>query len=119
MIQKVQPQVDFLAVIRDLLPQDGFFVPELSKMGLRVLLRVPVLAPRTYGTEGYWGTLGLRVSARVRREGGNPTKAVVSVTGDGGFLFGLQELATAAAHGIGVVTIVFNNLAHGTCDAIS
>ena len=46
-------------------------------------------------------------------EGGNPTKAVVLVTGDGGFLFGLQELATAAAHGIGVVTIVFNNHAHG------
>ena len=42
----------------------------------------------------------------------NPDRAVVSVTGDGGFLFGLQELATAAAHHIGLVTVVFNNSAY-------
>ena len=30
----------------------------------------------------------------------NPDKAVVSVTGDGGFMFGVQELATAAQYGI-------------------
>jgi acetolactate synthase-1/2/3 large subunit len=39
----------------------------------------------------------------------NPDKAVVSVTGDGGFMFGVQELATAAQYGIALVTIVFNN----------
>src|SRR5690606_36375392 len=39
--------------------------------------------------------------------------AVVSVTGDGGFMFGIQELATAAQYGIGVVTLVFNNGAYG------
>jgi acetolactate synthase-1/2/3 large subunit len=38
---------------------------------------------------------------------------VVSITGDGGFLFGLQELATAAQYAIGVVTIVFNNQSYG------
>jgi acetolactate synthase-1/2/3 large subunit len=39
----------------------------------------------------------------------NPGKAVVSITGDGGFMFGVQELATAAQYGIALVTIVFNN----------
>ena len=40
-------------------------------------------------------------------------RSVVSVNGDGGFMFGMQELATAAQYGIGLVTLVFNNNAFG------
>ena len=42
-----------------------------------------------------------------------PDRPVVSVTGDGGFLFGGADLATAVQHGINLVTIVFNNSAYG------
>jgi acetolactate synthase-1/2/3 large subunit len=38
---------------------------------------------------------------------------VVSVNGDGGFMYGVQELATAVQHGIGSVAIVFNNRSFG------
>jgi len=38
---------------------------------------------------------------------------VISVNGDGGFMFGVQELATAAQHQIGLITIVFNNRSFG------
>jgi acetolactate synthase-1/2/3 large subunit len=38
---------------------------------------------------------------------------VVSVTGDGGFMFAVQELATAVQYGINVVTLVFNNNSYG------
>jgi acetolactate synthase-1/2/3 large subunit len=43
----------------------------------------------------------------------NPGKAVVSINGDGGFMFGVQELATAAQYNIGCVAIVFNNQSFG------
>ena len=43
----------------------------------------------------------------------NPDKAVISVTGDGGFLFTATELATAVQHGIATVTLVFNDGAYG------
>ena len=43
----------------------------------------------------------------------NPERAVVSVTGDGGFGWSLQELATARQFGIGLVTVVFNDGAFG------
>ena len=43
----------------------------------------------------------------------NPDRAVVSVTGDGGFMFGVQELATAVQYGIGVTIVLFNNNAYG------
>jgi acetolactate synthase-1/2/3 large subunit len=37
----------------------------------------------------------------------------VSIIGDGGFMFGMPELASAAQHDIGLVTIVFNNHSFG------
>jgi acetolactate synthase-1/2/3 large subunit len=37
----------------------------------------------------------------------------VSISGDGGFMFGVQELATAVQHNINVIAIVFNNNAYG------
>ncbi len=43
----------------------------------------------------------------------NPDRPVVAITGDGGFMFGVQELATAVQFNIGVVTLVFNNNAYG------
>jgi acetolactate synthase-1/2/3 large subunit len=43
----------------------------------------------------------------------NPYRAVVSVSGGGGFMYGVQELATAVKHNIGVVSIIFNNNAYG------
>jgi acetolactate synthase I/II/III large subunit len=109
LVEKIQPQVDYLRVIRDVLPRDGFMVPELSQMGFTSYFAFPVYEPRTYVTEGFQGTLGYGFPAALGVKVANPSKAVVSVTGDGGFLFGLQELATAASHNIGAVTIVFNN----------
>ena len=38
---------------------------------------------------------------------------MISISGDGGFLFGVQELATAVQHGINVVSCLFNNSAFG------
>jgi len=42
-----------------------------------------------------------------------PDKAVVSITGDGGFMFAMPELAAAVQHKIGLVTILFNNSSFG------
>ena len=38
---------------------------------------------------------------------------MVALTGDGGFLFGGAELATAVQFGINLVTVLFNNSAYG------
>ena len=113
LIQKIQPQMSYLNVIRDVLPRDGFLVPELTQTGFTTFYGWPVLAPRTYVTEGYQGTLGFGFQTALGVKVANPDKAVVSVTGDGGFMFGIQELATAAQHNIATVTLVFNNNAYG------
>jgi acetolactate synthase-1/2/3 large subunit len=112
-VQKIQPQVAYLDAIREVLPRDGFLVPEVSQMGFAAYCAFPVYTPRTFVTEGFQGTLGYGFMTGLGVKVGCPDKAVVSITGDGGFQFGLQELATAVTHDIGLVTVVFNNHSYG------
>jgi acetolactate synthase I/II/III large subunit len=42
-----------------------------------------------------------------------PERPVVAIAGDGGFMYNVQELATAVQHGIGVVAVVFDDGAYG------
>jgi acetolactate synthase-1/2/3 large subunit len=111
--EQVQPQLAYLDVLRRVLPRDGFLVEEISQIGFTARFGFPVYSPRTYVTCGYQETLGFGFNAALGVKVAHPGKAVVSITGDGGFLFGVQELATALQHRIGVVTCVFNNNAYG------
>ena len=111
--EKVQPQMAYLDVIRTLLPRDGFFVEEISQVGFAARFGFPVYAPRTYVSCGYQETLGFGFNTALGVKVANPDKPVISVSGDGGFLFGAQELATAVHHCINLVTCVFNNSAYG------
>ena len=110
---KVQPQLAYLDVIRKVLPRDGLFVTEVSQVGFTSYFGYPVYAPRTYVSEGYQGTLGFGFPTALGVKVAHPDKPVVSVTGDGGFLFAVQELATAAQYGIALVTLLFNNSSFG------
>ncbi|MBU2487232.1 MAG: hypothetical protein KKG78_19330 [Alphaproteobacteria bacterium] len=112
-LTSVQPQEGYLRVIRDVLPRDGFFVEEVSQVGFTARMCFPVYAARNYVTCGYQDNLGFGFNTALGVKVANPDKAVVSVSGDGGFMFGVQELATARQFGIAVVAIVFNNSAYG------
>ncbi|MBW8298324.1 MAG: acetolactate synthase [Hydrogenophaga sp.] len=112
-MQAVQPQMTYLEAIRRALPRDGFFVEEVSQMGFTARFGFPVYAPRQYVTCGYQDNLGFGFNTALGVKVANPEKAVVSVSGDGGFMFGVQELATAVQHNIAVVAVVFNNNAFG------
>jgi acetolactate synthase-1/2/3 large subunit len=114
LLQTIQPQMAYLEVIRRALPRDGFLVPELSQVGFATYTGAfPVLGPRTYVSEGFQGTLGFGFPTALGVKVAHPDKAVISITGDGGLLFGIQELATAAQYRIAVVTLVFNNNSYG------
>jgi acetolactate synthase I/II/III large subunit len=112
-IRDLQPQVSYLEAIRQVLPGDGFFVEEVCQVGFASWIGFPVYKPRTYVTCGYQGTLGFGFPTALGVKVANPDKAVVSVAGDGGFMFAVQELATAVKYNIGVVTVLFNNHAFG------
>ena len=112
-IQSVQPQMAYLDVIREVLPRDGFFVEEISQVGFTSRFGFPVYEPRTFVTGGYQDNVGFGFMTALGVKIANPGKAVISVAGDGGFMFGVQELATAVKYGINLVTVVFNNSSYG------
>ncbi|NOZ43465.1 MAG: hypothetical protein GXP02_09975 [Alphaproteobacteria bacterium] len=112
-IEEIQPQVSYLKVIRDILPRDGFLVDEVCQTGFATPYAFPVYQPLTFVSGGYQGNLGFGFPTALGVKVANPDKAVISITGDGGFMFGVQELATAAQYNIAVVVIIFNNSAFG------
>ena len=112
-IQKVQPQMAYLNILREALPHNAIVTDELSQVGFTSWYGFPVYEPRTFITSGYQGTLGSGFPTALGAKVAHPDRPVVAITGDGGFMFGVQELATAVQFNIGVVTLVFNNNAYG------
>jgi acetolactate synthase-1/2/3 large subunit len=112
-IQKVQPQMAYLNILREVLPPNAIVTDELSQVGFASWYGFPIYEPRTFITSGYQGTLGSGFPTALGAKVANPDRPVVAITGDGGFMFGVQELATAVQFNIGVVTLVFNNNAYG------
>jgi len=112
-IQKVQPQMAYLNILRQVLPSNAIVTDELSQVGFASWYGFPVYEPRTFITSGYQGTLGSGFPTALGAKVAHPDRPVVAITGDGGFMFGVQELSTAVQFKIGVVTLVFNNNAYG------
>jgi acetolactate synthase I/II/III large subunit len=112
-IRTTMPQAAYLDLLRELLPDDAIVTDEVSQMGFTSWSAFPVYQPRTFITSGYAGTLGAGFPMALGAKLANPGKPVVAFTGDGGFLFCAQELATAMEHRIGVVILLFNNNAYG------
>ncbi|BBC01613.1 acetolactate synthase-1/2/3 large subunit [Bradyrhizobium elkanii] len=112
-IQRIQPQMAYLKILREVLPANAIVTDELSQVGFASWYGFPIYEPRTFVTSGYQGTLGSGFPTALGAKVANPNKPVVAISGDGGFMFGVQELATAVQFKIGVVTLVFNNNAYG------
>lgn len=112
-IVRLQPQIAYLEAIRAELPEDGIFVDDLTQVGYVSRFALPVYQPRTFLSSSYQGTLGWGFAAAIGAKLACPDKAVLAVAGDGGFMFNVQELATAVRHQVAVVTIVFNDGAYG------
>lgn len=112
-IRTVQPQLDYLDVIREHLPRGGILVEELCQVGFASYFGYEVYEPRTYVSCGFQGTLGYGFPTALGVKAANPETPVVSITGDGGFMFGVQEMATAVQERLGLITILFNNNAYG------
>ncbi len=109
----LEPQAVFLRIIREELGEDGIFVEELTQVGYASRQVMPVYKPYTFISTGYQGTLGWGFPTALGVKAAHPGRRVLSISGDGGFMFAVQELATAVQHGIGLVTLVFNDNAYG------
>jgi len=112
-ISKAQPQYSLVEAIREAVGEDGLIVDEVTQVAYIAWYGLPVYKPRTMITSGFNGTLGYGFPTALGVKVANPDRPVVSICGDGGFLFGGSDLATAMQFGINLVTVVVNNASYG------
>jgi acetolactate synthase-1/2/3 large subunit len=106
-LRKLAPQIAFLDAIRAELPEEGIFVDEVTQLGFVSRIAMPVYGPRTFLSPGFQDPLGWGYATALGAKHACPAAPVVSINGDGGFLFTANELATAVLHRIPLVAIVF------------
>src|SRR4029079_9697515 len=105
-LAKLAPQIGFLDAIRAEIPDDGIFVDEVTQIGFAARLLLPVYKPRTFLSPGYQDNLGWGVATALCAHPARHGVPVLSISGDGGFLFTSNELATAVRHRIPLTCVV-------------
>ena len=109
----LQPQVGFVDAIRAALPDDAITVQGITQIGYASEHSLPVYQPRKFITSGYFQTLGYTYPTALGAKVAMPDSPVVAISGDGGFLYNSQEMATAVKYGINAIALVFNDNAYG------
>ena len=112
-LEKLAPQIAYLEAIRAELPEDGIYVDEVTQVGFAARLLLPVYKPRTFLSPGYQDNLGWGFATALGVKDARRDVQVLAISGDGGFLYTANELATAMHHHIALVTIVFTDDAFG------
>ncbi len=106
-VSAIRPQHDYVQALRETMADDDILVSELTQVGYYSNIGFPVYGPHSFITPGYQGTLGYGFNTALGAAHGNPDRRVVSLNGDGGFSWGMQELATLARDGLNASIVVF------------
>ena len=99
--------------IRAATPMDTIFSLDATVATSRAIRCLPINQPRTFMYPHGWVGLGFAFPAALGAKIGKPKCPVVCITGDGGFQYNFQELATAAQYGINPIVLMFNDNAWG------
>ncbi|MDE2666154.1 MAG: thiamine pyrophosphate-binding protein [Acidobacteriota bacterium] len=111
--QRAPAAVELVECLRAELPRDSILVCDLTAAATWCHHLLEVYQPA--GFHSPWGfcTLGFGLPAAIGARMAQPQRPVVLLSGDGGFLFNCQELATAVECGLPLVMVVFNDKGYG------
>ena len=102
-----------IEILRSALPADAIVVNDQTGINYWMEWHFPVLSPRTFLYPVGSATLGYAVPAAIGAKVAMPERAVVAVVGDGGFMFSVNELATAVKYRLPIVFLVLNDERYG------
>ena len=103
-----------LGEIAKVAPKDTIYVTDVGWNKNGAGQQLPVPQPQSFITSGGLATMGFAPAAAIGAKIGQPTRPVVGLVGDGGFLSVCGALTTAVELGIPVVWIIFNNFCFST-----
>jgi thiamine pyrophosphate-dependent acetolactate synthase large subunit-like protein len=95
--------------LRGALPEDAIVITDMTQIAYTGNVHYPCNMPRSWFHPNGYGTLGYALPAAIGARLGAPQRAVAVLVGDGGLLFTIQELATAAELGLPLVIVLWNN----------
>jgi acetolactate synthase-1/2/3 large subunit len=102
-----------IETLRAALPDDAIVVNDQTAINYWMEWRFPVLLPRTFLYPVGSATLGYGVPAAIGAKIARPDRPVICVVGDGGFMYSVNELATAVKYRLPVVFLVMNDDRYG------
>jgi acetolactate synthase-1/2/3 large subunit len=102
-----------IGTLRAALPPDGIVVCDQTGINYWMEWRFPVLRPRTFLYPVGSATLGYAVPAAIGAQVACPGRPVVAVVGDGGFMFSVNELATAVKYRLPIAFLLMNDDRYG------
>lgn len=102
----------FVRALRRAAPEETVFVADMCIAGYWCAGYLPVPGPRRLLYPMGWGTLGFGWPAALGAAAAG-VGPVVAVVGDGGFMYGLGELATACEQDLDVVALIVNDEGYG------
>jgi acetolactate synthase-1/2/3 large subunit len=98
-----------IETLRAALPEDAIVVNDQTGLTYWMELRFPVYAPRTFLYPTGSASLGYAVPAAIGAQVARPDRAVIAVAGDGGFMYSVNELASAVKYRLPIVFLVLND----------
>ncbi len=111
--QITEPQNSILDSLRAGMPKETITVWDMTQMGYYSRAFWKTYYTSTYIDSGYSGNLGYAYPTALGAKVAKPDVPVVSISGDGGFMYNVQELSTAVKYGINTVAVVFNDNHYG------
>ena len=112
-LSRLEPQIGFLNAMRSALPHSGTFVDEVTQVAFASPLAFPYYHPRTHPSPGYQDNLGWGLGTALGVKAVRPDAPVLAITGHGGALYQIGELATAVQHNLSIVLVAFDHSMFG------
>lgn len=109
---RVAGYVQYLDALRAGMDRDAILCNDMTMMAYEGVRYFPVFEPRSYTFPRGFGTLGSAMPTAIGAKVAYPDKQVVSMTGDGGFQFTMEEIGAAVHHRIPVTMVIFNDATH-------
>ena len=96
-------------VLREALPRDAIVMGDATQLVYTGTFAMPTEVERTWYYSGNYCALGPALPMAIGAKIGAPARPVVAVAGDGGLMFTVNELATAAEERLALPVLVWNN----------
>ncbi|MBM4271759.1 MAG: biosynthetic-type acetolactate synthase large subunit [Deltaproteobacteria bacterium] len=100
---------DFIRKVQEAMPGETTVVADVGLNQIWTVRTWKARDPRSLITSGGMGTMGFSLPASIGAKVGCPERAVVAITGDGGFYMNIQELATVGYYNLPIKIVVINN----------